>query len=203
MNIVLHESSRLLSDSLAHELRSVGHVVRVADRREDLAGLLAQERPDIVILADLLGRSSTPPSLGDSAAGIGIPVLIVASTEDVPLNRQRPAVGGAVPSIVTLGSLIGALDGVVKKQPLGSLGLDESVRTPAASALTKREQEVLSLLAKGASTRLIAEDLGVSQSTARTYVQRVLQRLGAHSRIEALSLVSTQHDETAARRHLQ
>jgi two-component system nitrate/nitrite response regulator NarL len=202
VNILLHEPSLLLADSLAHELRSVGHVVRVAVRQEDLVGLVAQEPPDIVILADLLGHSPSPEPLADTAAVLGIPVLVVASPNDAAGGRRSPSVAGAVPSVVTLGSLIGALDGVVKKRPLRSVALDGSPRGPATETLTPREQQVLSLLAKGASTRLIAERLGVSQSTARTYVQRVLQRLGAHSRIEALSRVSTPHHESAGQRLL-
>jgi two-component system nitrate/nitrite response regulator NarL len=202
VNIVLHEASRLLADSLGHELRSVGHVVRVAEGQDDLARLLAEEPPDLVIVTDLLARSPSRQLIADTAAGMGIPVLVVASSDDAETPRRRSGAAGAVPRVVTLGSLLGALDSVAKKQPLVSFGPDGSVRRASTNALTPREQQVLSLLAEGASTRHIADQLGVSESSARTYVQRVLQRLGAHSRIEALSRVSTQQHETAAWRRL-
>jgi two-component system nitrate/nitrite response regulator NarL len=71
-------------------------------------------------------------------------------------------------------------------------------RSTSWQSLSPREQQVLDLLSQGASTLLIATELGVSSSTARSYVQRVLQRLGAHSRIEALSLIGPQRTASRA-----
>ena len=55
------------------------------------------------------------------------------------------------------------------------------------AGLTNREREVLGLLATGSSTRAVAEELGVSTDTARTHVQRILSKLDAHSRLEAVA----------------
>lgn len=52
--------------------------------------------------------------------------------------------------------------------------------------LTRRQLEVLRLLSEGKSTAAIAEDLGLSQTTVRNYVARVLSALGAHTRLEAV-----------------
>jgi DNA-binding NarL/FixJ family response regulator len=52
--------------------------------------------------------------------------------------------------------------------------------------LSTREQEVLALLASGASTTEIAEALFISQSTVRVHAQRLSEKLGAKSRIEAV-----------------
>jgi PAS domain S-box-containing protein len=54
-----------------------------------------------------------------------------------------------------------------------------------APDLTRRETEVLRLLAAGASTRAMAEQLGVSPATVRNHVQNILGKLGLHSRLEA------------------
>ena len=56
-----------------------------------------------------------------------------------------------------------------------------------ARLLTARELEVLQLLARGKSTRDIAETLGIRVLTARSHVKRILLKLGAHSRLEAVS----------------
>ena len=53
--------------------------------------------------------------------------------------------------------------------------------------LTKRQQEVLTLLARGFSTREIAENLSISPNTARNHIQQILQKLQVHSRLEAVS----------------
>jgi DNA-binding NarL/FixJ family response regulator len=53
--------------------------------------------------------------------------------------------------------------------------------------LTERELEVLRLLAEGFSTRSISEELFISNNTARNHVQRLIAKLGAHSRLEAVA----------------
>jgi len=59
--------------------------------------------------------------------------------------------------------------------------------TPAAGPLTRRELEVLRLLATGASTRTAADRLGVSPATVRNHVQNLLGKLGVHSRLQAVA----------------
>jgi len=54
--------------------------------------------------------------------------------------------------------------------------------------LTKREQEVLSLLVKGLNNREIGERLVVSPSTARYHVSNILAKLGVSNRAEAVAL---------------
>jgi two-component system nitrate/nitrite response regulator NarL len=54
--------------------------------------------------------------------------------------------------------------------------------------LTAREREVLVMLANGASTAAVARSLGMRVPTARSHIQNVLQKLGVHSRVEAVSV---------------
>ncbi len=57
---------------------------------------------------------------------------------------------------------------------------------PVSEALTSREQDVLSLLARGRSNREIAHELGISDITVRTHVSHVLGKLGVSNRVEAV-----------------
>ena len=52
--------------------------------------------------------------------------------------------------------------------------------------LTPREYQVLDLLASGLSDRDIAEQLGVSEETARTYTKRLLKTLEVNNRVQAV-----------------
>lgn len=54
-------------------------------------------------------------------------------------------------------------------------------------ALTPRESDVLALLAEGADTAAIAAQLLIGASTVRNHVQRILHKLGVHSRLEAVA----------------
>jgi PAS domain S-box-containing protein len=53
--------------------------------------------------------------------------------------------------------------------------------------LTRRELEVLRLLAAGANTRKVADALHVSPATVRNHVQNILAKLAVHSRLEAVA----------------
>ena len=54
------------------------------------------------------------------------------------------------------------------------------------SELTKRERQVLERVAQGHSNEAIAEDLGIAKQTVRNYVTRVYEKLGVHTRAEAV-----------------
>jgi DNA-binding NarL/FixJ family response regulator len=54
--------------------------------------------------------------------------------------------------------------------------------------LTRREREVLTLVAQGASNTAIAARLGISEGTVKTHISHILAKLGAHSRAHAARL---------------
>jgi DNA-binding NarL/FixJ family response regulator len=64
---------------------------------------------------------------------------------------------------------------------------DDAMRKVAK--LTRRERQVLSLLANGADNDGIAQALVISPETARTHVQHVLGKLGMHSRLAVAAFV--------------
>lgn len=53
--------------------------------------------------------------------------------------------------------------------------------------LTRREAQVLQLLAEGASTQAVAERLFISRATARHHIDSIMGKLGVHSRLEAVT----------------
>jgi DNA-binding NarL/FixJ family response regulator len=76
-------------------------------------------------------------------------------------------------------------DGALLAGVLGKLtGRDKDNGVP----LTVREREALLLMAEGASTDEIGERMGVARNTVRNHVQRVLEKLGARSKLEAVAI---------------
>ncbi|MBI3966999.1 MAG: protein kinase [Chloroflexi bacterium] len=63
-------------------------------------------------------------------------------------------------------------------------GSGRSVAGWEATGLTPREQEVAGLIVRGLTNRLIAEALVISEGTARVHVERILGKLGVHSRTQ-------------------
>ena len=58
----------------------------------------------------------------------------------------------------------------------------------ADDPLSQREIEVLRLIATGNSNKLIADQLSISEATAKTHVANILSKLGAHDRAHALAI---------------
>lgn len=69
-----------------------------------------------------------------------------------------------------------------------SAGQGASVVRP--SVLTARERQVLDHLTNGQSAARIALALGITYATARSHVQSILTKLGAHNRLEAVAIAA-------------
>lgn len=55
-----------------------------------------------------------------------------------------------------------------------------------STSLSKREIEILKMIAKGASTRSVGQDLYISPSTVNNHVQHILRKLNASNRLDAV-----------------
>lgn len=95
------------------------------------------------------------------------------AADDVGTAVRLAAAGEAVISPALLARLLPRLNGARR-----SLGDD----------LTDRERELLAHLAGGATNKAIAAEMHLSVNTVRNYVQSVLTKLGAHSKLEAVSV---------------
>lgn len=79
-------------------------------------------------------------------------------------------------------------------RPLGSAGSDanyaeevEGVSGKAMVRLTRRELEILQLLARGLNNEVISRQLYISPTTTRNHIQNILGKLGVHSKLEAVA----------------
>jgi len=62
-----------------------------------------------------------------------------------------------------------------------------SKKTPASETLSDRETEVLQLMAKGVSNKDIADQLSITQSTVKTHITSIFQKLDVTTRTEAVT----------------
>lgn len=62
-----------------------------------------------------------------------------------------------------------------------------------APNLTRREMEVLRLLAGGMDTRQVAQELDVSYTTARNHIEHIITKLGVKNRLQAVVYASRHH----------
>jgi two-component system, NarL family, nitrate/nitrite response regulator NarL len=208
LRIVFAEPRRLLRDAFTEALHA-GYGFEVTATDDDTAAILLQvERvqPAVVVVASAL-RDNLPP-LCERLHGLhGAPRVLVFDGKGSEETLLHAIESGAAGYVTGHGGLVGIAeaintiargDSVVPPAMLGPLlrRLIERQREAAQAAerlvgLTPREREVLSLLVEGRDAAGIAAMLFISPETARTHVQRVLRKLGVHSRLEAITLVAS------------
>jgi DNA-binding CsgD family transcriptional regulator len=64
----------------------------------------------------------------------------------------------------------------------------DTAATETKPAITRRELEVLALIAHGYSTAEIARALWITEDTVKTHVRRLMSRLGARTRAHAVAI---------------
>jgi len=76
----------------------------------------------------------------------------------------------------------------IARKVVQSLQVTKPKATPADDELSKRENEVLALLAQGYLYKEIADAIGISLPTVNTYIRRIYEKLHVHSRAQAVAL---------------
>ena len=86
----------------------------------------------------------------------------------------------------TLDTLVAAVNAILNGQRYVDF-LVSHMLFPSATDLTTREREVLALMCDGLQNKVIAIQLGIGHDTVKAHVSRILNKLGATSRTEAVA----------------
>jgi DNA-binding NarL/FixJ family response regulator len=73
----------------------------------------------------------------------------------------------------------------IEEAAMGTPGPDDG---PTTTPLSKREREILQMVANGATTKEVARDLGISPHTVKTHLERIFEKLGANDRAQAVAI---------------
>lgn len=196
IRVLLVEDHDMVAEAIGLALQRDADVVVVATARSlaTAQDAVARHRPDVVVLDRRLpdgdGVAAIPALL---ASGARVLVLTGEASSAVAARVVDAGGSGLVLKSARLEELTDAVRRVARGEAVFEGGLLTGLldrltgRTPGAS-LTARERETLSLLADGASTDEIGHRLGVARNTVRNHVQRVLDKLGARSKLEAVSI---------------
>ena len=188
---------RGMRDLLAMEddLQPVGE----AGTGEEALRLVDELDPDLILL-DLnmpgMDGLETLQRLREAKVDARIILFTVSDDQSHVLEALRQGADGYLLKDMDPEQLVeqvrAAANGKLALTPELTLILAQAIRERPSNAsqnanasLTKREKDVLRLIAKGLSNKMIARKLGITEGTVKVHVKNLLHKLGLRSRVEA------------------
>ena len=173
-------------------------VVGTASTLAQAKNMVATTAPDVVLLDHRLPDGLGVDAIADLRAirpETYIVVLTAAAEDSMLVAATEAGCAGFILKTSPLDELVSAVrtaaagDIMVSSDLLSRLlnRLHHQYDKPADD-LTAREREILQLIAEGLTNSAIATRLFISVNTVRNHVQSILAKLGAHSKLEALSM---------------
>jgi two-component system, NarL family, nitrate/nitrite response regulator NarL len=195
LRVVIADDHTLFRTGLRRLLTHAGiEVVAEASNGREALDAVAAHAPD-VLLTDL-----DMPVMGgvEATRRATVPVVVLSgsSTEDEVVEALTAGATGFIVKAAAVEAIVAALHDAVRGDsafsPQVAALLARRVRDRRAAPregarvhLTAREEDVLRHVAAGADNAAIARGLGVSASTVKDHVSRLLEKLGAHNRVQA------------------
>ena len=148
--------------------------------------------PDVTVVDQQSGNGSLASIVAAIRAGLPKTTILLLAENATPETRETAVTSGCDGLVAKNGSaesLAVALLAARSDAASAAAHATSNVAAPGRSLrLTVREREVLYLLAGGTSTAAIGQRLHIARNTARAHVQRVIEKLGAHSKLEAVAV---------------
>jgi DNA-binding NarL/FixJ family response regulator len=189
------DDDKLSRDLVAELLARAGFACVTAKRGDEALMSARADRPWLVVteirLPDITGYEFCRELRDEFGEQLGIVFLSADRTE--AMDRVAGLLVGAddylakpfdhsefLARVRRLSQRLGSQQQQPARQPVGTGLLTDS--------LTGRERETLVLLAQGRKPREIAAELSIGEKTVSSHLQRVLEKLGVHSRAHAVAI---------------
>lgn len=202
-----HPLYRMALSGLLSQLDEETQIVDCNDfdeLQEEMAD--GKSKPDLIVIDIRMPGKSFEDALGDLKKDHpSIPVVVVSASEDVADMSKAMNLGadGYIPKSSTREVLVSAIRLVLsggKYMPSQAFSLAGQNQAAASGhshsksskngqgthALTRRQTNVLELMAKGQSNKEIAEALQLAESTVKVHITAIFRTLGVSNRTQAV-----------------
>ena len=194
--VLLVDDHELIRKGLRHAFERdrtfevVGEAASAAEAIRQAGAL----QPDVVIMDLRLAENSSgleaTRALRKSSATMGIVILTMYAGDDQLFGALEAGASAFVPKTAPAEEVVAAARHAASSpSAFTAADLAEAMKrrlAPAGPQLSPRESQVLRLLADGMSVAGIAKQLYVSESTAKTHISKLYEKLGAANRAQAL-----------------
>jgi DNA-binding NarL/FixJ family response regulator len=202
LRVLLADDHRMLREGLRRTLEDSGvEVVGEAEDGAQAVRLALDTDPDVVVMdvtmPNVDGVEATR-QLRAERPDARVVMLTMHSDQDIVANAIRAGASGYLTKDCTSEELVGAIQAVaggdtVLSPELAGAMLQEvqklgkaASQLPAEPIITKREEEVLQLIADGLSTPEVAERLYISLKTVKNHLASIYQKLDSRDRTQAV-----------------
>lgn len=187
--VLVVDSSPLFAEALARSLKHAGVAARAAS-----TGELGDCSAVAVVLLD---GDGAPRATAQAAAAVRLAapgatlLLLLKATHPNPERAVKAAgASGLVHRQTPVAAAVLSVQRVLSGRPASVSSAPRRRVAPVdLQALTRREHQVLGLIATGRQNDAIAQALGISANTVRTHVQSIFAKLGVSSRLAAVSML--------------
>lgn len=186
-------------------------VVAEFNNGQEAVAYAREQEPDLIVLdLNMQGMDGleTLRAMRDAGVGARIVMLTVSDADQDVVDAISTGADGYLLKDTDPEELLQQ----VRRTLTGKMVLSEAVTETLATAirkpkpqskaelnnLTNREYEILSLIAKGMSNKVIARELDISDGTVKVHVKHLLKKLGLRSRVEAAVWMVNQQGERHA-----
>jgi DNA-binding NarL/FixJ family response regulator len=149
--------------------------------------------PDVVIVDPNIGGGDAMAVIAELRNAIAAPIVAFAEHGDMRVLSQALKAGAR--ACVRKDSSPDVLVRAIGAVGSGEFFIDPALADGPADAraagglsLTERQREILQMYADGVHTERVAEALGLSPETIRTHTKRILAKLGANTRTQAVAI---------------
>jgi DNA-binding NarL/FixJ family response regulator len=167
--------------------------VEIADAEsiEQVGEVSKNGKPDVVIIDPWRAGVDVGEIVGELQSQVKAPIVVFTSDGGARLLSEalKAGVKGYVRKDSPSADLVRAIEAArsgefyVDPRLSSTIVLDEGDRT-----LSARQREILQMLADGMATDTVAEKLGLSTETVRTHTKRILAKLEASTRTQAVAI---------------
>ncbi len=203
IRIVLADDHPIYRDGLARSLADAGDILVVGEASDGAAAaeVVLRERPDVVLLDISMPKGGGIGALArimQMAAPPRVAMLTASEADDDLMQAIKLGAQGYILKGVGAGELVDLVRELAAGRSYVSPGLAGRLlvamrrrETQAANPLddlSRREEDILKLVAQGKSNREVGEALELQEKTVKHYMTSILQKLQVRNRVEAAML---------------
>jgi len=164
----------------------------LARRRADVPSCLVLD----MSLSDLNGLEVQKHIAGDSAE---LPIIFITGYGDIPMTVQAMK-GGAMEFLTKPFAddvLVNAIGNAIERsRTVSGRNAERNAIRARHASLTRREREVMSLVASGASNKRVGRRLGISVITVKAHRGKVMRKMAAESLADLVKMAAALGDQS-------